>query len=298
MSCGYCQNTVLLRLPPRPPDMMLVPRLHHEAIHTVSAMIVDGSPASIRRLRAAINDHPRIAVGCTARTIAAAIEQAAEHHPDVVFLDIGLAEDDRLAVARHLATWPAVVFVADRPDFAFEAFEFGAIDYLLKPIREERLRETLRRIDRFFAHSSGPSKGAGTGASSARLSSSDRVSIPSSPSKQRTKQLTKQRKTTELLPVADVIWIESLQNYSVVQLPGSDRRSIKRTLSEWATLLSEREFVRIGRSHLIQIAKIKSITSPCRNEVLVSFHGVEQPLRIGRAASSKLKRILRGSSPA
>jgi two-component system, LytTR family, response regulator len=274
--------------------MMLVPRLHHDAIHTVSAMIVDGSPASIRRLSAAIHDHPTIAVGCTARTIAAAIEQAAEHHPDVVFLDIGLAEGDRLAVARHLATWPAVVCVADRPDFAFEAFECGAIDYLLKPIREERLRETLRRIDRFFAHSSGPSNGAGGGASSARLSSSDRVSIPSSASTQRTTQ----RKTTELLPVADVIWIESLQNYSVVQLPGSDRRSIKRTLSEWATLLSEREFVRIGRSHLIQIAKIKSITSPCRNEVLVSFHGVEQPLRIGRAASSKLKGILRGSSPA
>ena len=253
-------------------------------------MIVDGSPTSIRRLRAAIKDHPRIAVGCTARTIAAAIEQAAEHHPDVVFLDMSLIDGDRRAVARQLGTGPAVVFVADRPDFAFEAFEFGAIDYLLKPIREERLRETLRRIDRFFAHVSGPSNGAGTGASSARLTSSDRVSITSAQSMQ--------RKATELVPVADVIWVESLQNYSVVQLPGSDRRSIKRTLSEWATLLPEREFVRIGRSHLIQIARLKSITSPCRNEVLVSFHGVEQPLRVGRAASSKLKGILRGSCPA
>jgi two-component system, LytTR family, response regulator len=269
---------------------MIVQRLHHEAIHTVSAMIVDASPTSIRRLRAAIKEHPRIAVGCTARTIAAAIEQAAAHQPDVVFLDMALADGDRLAVTRHLATGPAVVFVADRPDFAFEAFEFGAIDYLLKPIREERLRETLRRIDRFFAHSGGPSSGAGTGSLSARLSSSDRVSIPSPQSMQ--------RKTTELVPVADVIWVESLQNYSVVQLPGCDRRSIKRTLTEWAALLPEREFVRIGRSHLIQIAKLKSITSPCRNEVLVSFHGVEQPLRVGRAASSKLKAFLRGSCPA
>jgi two-component system LytT family response regulator len=98
--------------------------------------------------------------------------------------------------------------------------------------------------------------------------------------------------------VHDVIWVESLQNYSVVQLPGGDRRTLKRTLNEWAALLPEREFVRIGRSHLIQIAKLETITSPCRNEVLVSFHGVEQPLRVGRAAASKLKGIVRGSCSA
>ena len=236
---------------------MIVPRLHDEAVHALSAralsvMIVDGDAASVRRIRAAIKDHHRIAVRCTARTIATAI--------------------------------------AERPDFAFEAFEFGAIDYLLKPVRAERVRTTLQRIDRFFSHSQGLHAGEKKAPSADRLTPIGRVSIPSS-------QSTRQ-KTNEIVPVHDVIWVESLQNYSVVQLPGRDRRTLKRTLNEWAALLPEREFVRIGRSHLIQIAKLQAITSPCRNEVLISFHGVEQPLRVGRAAASKLKGIVRGSCSA
>ena len=274
---------------------MIVPRFHDEAAHALSpralsAMIVDAHAASVRQLRTAIKDHRGLAVRCTARTIPAAIEQAAEHRPDVVFLDLAVADGEGIAVVRHFATEPAIVIVADRPDFAFEAFEFGAIDYLLKPIRAERVRTTLQRIDRLFSPSQGLQVGEETAKSADRLTPGGRVSIPSS-------QSTRQ-KMTELVPVHDVIWVESLQNYSVVQLPGGDRRTLKRTLNEWAALLPEREFVRIGRSHLIQIAKLEAIASPCRNEVLIRFHGVEQPLRVGRAAASKLKGIVRGSCSA
>ena len=274
---------------------MIVQRLHDEAVHALSAralsaMIVDATAASVRRLSAAIKDHHRIAVRCTARTIAAAIEQAAEHRPDVVFLDLAVADGEGIAVARQFATGPAIVIVADRPDFAFEAFEFGAIDYLLKPVRAERVQATLQRIDRFFSRSQGLHAGEETAASADRLMPGARVPIPT--------QRSDRRKSTDLVPVHDVIWIESLQNYSVVQLPGRDRRTLKRTLNEWAALLPEREFVRIGRSHLIQIAKLQAITSPCRSEVLISFQGVEQPLRVGRAAASKLKGIVRGSCSA
>jgi DNA-binding LytR/AlgR family response regulator len=83
-----------------------------------------------------------------------------------------------------------------------------------------------------------------------------------------------------------------------VQLSGGARLQMKRTLTEWAALLPPNEFVRIGRSVLIHIAKLRTITSSSRNEVLVYFHGVEQPLRVGRAAASKLRLTLRGSCPA
>ena len=281
---------------------MIVQRLHDEASQTLSAMIVDADVASARHLKAVFalkgapklkgvfKDHPQIAVRWTARTIAAAIAQAEKHRPDVVFLDAAMANGEGFAMAQRLAAERAIVVVSDQPDFAMTAFDFGAIDYLLKPVSVDRLQATLRRLERLFSHSSEPSAGVGTESSSALMTSVDRVSIPA--------RRSGGRKSTDLVPVNDVIWVESLQNYSVVQLPGRDRRTLKRPLTEWAALLPEQEFVRIGRSHLIQIAKIKSITSPLRSEVLISFHGVEQPLRVGRAASSKLKGILRGSSPA
>ena len=66
---------------------MIVQRLHNEAIHTLSAMIVDADAAFVRHLKAVFKHHPQIAVGCTASTIATAIAQAKKHRPDVVFLD-------------------------------------------------------------------------------------------------------------------------------------------------------------------------------------------------------------------
>lgn len=269
---------------------MIVQRLHDEANHLLTAMIVGGTPALIRRLEAVIKDHPRIAVGCTAETAAVAIERASEHQCDVVFLAVATADGEGLAAARRLAPGRAIVIIADRPDFAFPAFEFGAIDYLLTPIGKERLRATLQRIDRFFFRPHELRAEVGTPSSPNRLRCTDRVPLQSHHSGQ--------GKTTELVPVTDVIWVESLQNYSIVQLPGGNRRSIKRTLTEWETLLPEREFLRAGRSHLIQLAKVAAIASPSRNEWRVHFHDVDQPLRLGRAAAGKLKAALRGSHSA
>lgn len=269
---------------------MIVQRMRHESPPHLSAMIVDADAVSIRRLKAAFKDHARIAVACTASSIAMAIEQAEEHRPDVVFLDGAMVDGEGIHAVRTLASGRAIVVVSDRPDFAFSAFEIGAIDYLLEPFSMERLRRTLRRIDGFFSRISPLPTDVSPASSPDRPALLDHVPIPS--------QVAGRRKDTVLVPVSDVIWIESLQNYSIVQLPGRERRQVKRTLTEWASLLPQQEFIRIGRSVLIQFAKLRTITSPCRNEVLVYFHGVEQPLRVGRAAASKLKATLRGSCPA
>lgn len=269
---------------------MIVQRLHDEANPLLTAMIVDGDLAFVRRFKAAIKAHPRVALECTARTMAEAVELVAKHHPDVVFLDVTVAGGKDLAVARRLSPGRALVVVSDRPDFAFEAFECGAVDYLLKPIKAERLRVTLERIENLFAGSHEPQAEAGPLSSPGRLTTTDRVSIPSRQSVQ--------GKTTDLVPVTDVIWVESLQNYTVVQMAGGDRRSIKRALTEWEAMLPTREFIRIGRFHMIQLAKLTAITSPSRNVCLAHFQDVGQPLQLGRAAASKLKATLRGKYPA
>jgi len=269
---------------------MIVQRLHHEAPKPLSAMIVDADAASIRRLSAALKDNVRLTVRCTAKTIPSAIRQAAEHRPDVVFFDVALANGEGVGVARQFAPGRAIVVVSDRPDFAMEAFEFGAIDYLLKPVSAERLQATLRRIERFLSSPDGLAADAASESSSDLPKPLDRVAIPS--------LHRGERKATDVVPVADVVWVESSQNYSIVQLAGGERRQLKRTLTEWAALLPPQEFVRIGRSVLIQLAKLRTITSPSRNEVLVYFRGVAEPLRVGRAAASKLKDTLRGSCPA
>ena len=269
---------------------MIVQRRRHEALQPLSAMIVDADTASIRRLSKALKESGRLTVRCTARTIPTALTRVEEHRPDVVFLDVALANGEGVGVARQLAPGRAIVVVSDRPDFALEAFEFGAIDYLLKPVSAARLSATLRRIERFLSQPDCLVTDTAPESSSGLSKPLDRVAIPS--------LHCDDRKATDLVPVVDVVWVESSQNYSIVQLAGGARQQLKRTLTEWAALLPPQEFVRIGRSVLIQFAKLRTITSPSRNEVLVYFYGVEQPLRVGRAAASKLKDSFRGSCPA
>lgn len=278
-----------LTAPPAPPDIMIEQRLHDEATPILSAMIVDADAAAIRRLKTAIKDHPRIVVAGTAHTMAQAVEQAAAQRPDVVFFDMAMADGQPLPRIGHPDDDPAVVVVSERPDYALAAFRFGAVDYLLKPITAAQLRETLQRLDRLFSHRMHQPLAAVMPTQPPRLRPTDRVPLTSRPSG---------RRTTDIVPVTDVVWVESLQNYTVVQLPGQVRRQMKRTLTEWAHLLPEPEFVRIGRSHLIQLAKLSAITTPTQNEWLAHFQGVDEPLRLGRAAAGKLKAILRGSCPA
>ena len=261
------------------------------ALASLSAMIVDSDPASIHRLEAAIKRNPRMSVGCTATSIATAIKQAATHHPDVVFLDVSMAGGEGMNVPRHLDSGQMVVVVTDRPEFAVAAFEFGAVDYLLKPVSAKRFHETLKRLHCLFAtrnKAAMPVEAAATTATAkhaSRLSITDRLPLFSSQTKQK-----------ELVPVADVLWVKAVQNYSAVQLLGRGRELIKKTLSEWELMLPQHDFRRVGRSHLLQIPSIRSTEPTSRRELLVYFHGDTQSLTLGRAATIRLKTVLKDAA--
>ena len=100
-------------------------------------------------------------------------------------------------------------------------------------------------------------------------------------------------RSVELVPVSQVAWIESLQNYSVVQLKGNVRRRLKRSLAEWTELLPQREFARVDRSHLLQLAALQTLESPRRSAVLVHCHEVARPLELGCAAGERLREAIR-----
>lgn len=259
----------------------------------LSTMIVDADPAAARRLRSALAALPGVSVTCAVHSLPAAIEQAAASRPDVVFLDASMEQGHGLDVARHLDPRQAIVVVTDRADYALHAFQSGAIDYVLKPVDRVRLRETVRRLGRLFgdrvtppARTSirTPDSAAPPAPKTGRLSITDRLPLP----RDRTAG-----RSVELVPVSQVAWIESLQNYSVVQLKGNVRRRLKRSLAEWTALLPQREFARVDRSHLLQLAALRSLESPRRSAVLVHCHDVARPLELGRAAGDRLRDVLR-----
>lgn len=114
----------------------------------IRALIADDEPRARQFLEKLLGEQPSVEIVGEARNGAEALSQAAALKPDVVFLDIQMPDLSGLEVARHLTgpDAPLLVFVTAYDQHAVEAFEVAALDYLLKPIRRERLAETVRRV--------------------------------------------------------------------------------------------------------------------------------------------------------
>jgi len=117
----------------------------------MKTLLVDDEPIARRVLREGLEAISEIEIVGEADNGAAALEKITEHRPDLVFLDLQMPTIGGLDVVRNLKSgknMPVIIFVTAYDRYALQAFEAGAIDYLLKPIRHERLIEALERAKR------------------------------------------------------------------------------------------------------------------------------------------------------
>ena len=115
---------------------------------TTNVLIVDDEPPARSRLRQLLTEIPGFSVAAEASHGEEALQIASEMRPDIMLLDIRMPGLDGLQVASHMATWahrPAIIFTTAYDEYAIQAFEAQAIGYLLKPVRRERLAQTLAR---------------------------------------------------------------------------------------------------------------------------------------------------------
>lgn len=112
----------------------------------ITTLLVDDEEMAIHRLRKALQQYPRINIIGEARDGASAIEFMNKRQPELVFLDIRMPGFNGFEVLNHLAYTPLIVFVTAYEEYAIKAFEKNSLDYLLKPVEEERLALTIQRV--------------------------------------------------------------------------------------------------------------------------------------------------------
>ena len=239
-------------------------------------VIADDEPLARDRLRAMLNNMPGISVVAEAGDGHAALHACAEHRPDMVLLDISMPGIDGLEAARHLAAFeprPAVVFCTAFDEHALSAFEAQAIDYLVKPVRQERLAAALERVRTFAA---GMAQNNGEEGSDGQ---------------RRTHLCARLRGSLRLIPIDDIHYLQADEKYVVVHhARGEDL--IEESLKSLETEFSER-FVRIHRNCLVarhEIIELRRIGDGHTQAVL--RHG-EQPLEVSRRCVAQLKETLR-----
>src|SRR5580693_8856081 len=113
----------------------------------LTTLIVDDEPLAREGLRMLLSQDPEVAAIHEARDGREAVAVIRETHPDLVFLDVQMPELDGFSVVKEVGAerMPEVVFVTAHDKYAIQAFEINAIDYLLKPVTEERFNQALRR---------------------------------------------------------------------------------------------------------------------------------------------------------
>ena len=233
-------------------------------------VIADDEPLARERLRSLLAGQPGVEVVAEAENGEQALHACAELQPDLVLLDIAMPGLDGLEAARHLATFeprPAVVFCTASDAHALSAFEAAAIDYLMKPVRSERLAAALERARMFLAGRNGQ---------------------PAAPSQQaRTLLCARLRGSLRLIPVDDIHYLQAEEKYVVVHhARGEDL--IEESLRSLEDEFSGR-FIRIHRNCLIARDRLQEVRRTPAGQVQAVLRDVPQPLEISRRCVAGLK---------
>jgi DNA-binding LytR/AlgR family response regulator len=220
----------------------------------VRAVIADDEPRARQFLERLLSEHAEVEVVGVAKGGAEALAQIGTLAPDVAFLDIHMPDLPGLEVARHLRgpQAPVIVFVTAYDQHAIEAFELAALDYLLKPIKRERLAESVRRIVQEVRTSRWPARGQDAAIQAAletpalkrRLETLRRLPV-------------RHRREVKLLDLEKVARIVSRDR---VVLACSEGREylVDYTLQELEQRLPEGQFVRAHRAALVNLDAIES----------------------------------------
>ncbi len=260
---------------------------------TFAALLVDDEPSANQGLRKLLLEHPHIQVVGAVNSVAEAI-LFLQQMPrlEVVFLDMEMPSGHGLELLPALHPAIHVVFVTASEAYARRAFDVGAIDYLVKPICPERLQDTVQRLTSRSALSDFED-----------AANEDEAASPlkgkPSPAKDATDTITiilsnPKRGVTQVIDIEQILWIESLQNYTKIYLREQTAGILlKRPIGLWEESLPTTHFSRLGRSIIVAIQQICSTEWRSREETLVYFRDSMAILAISRASATKLKKVLR-----
>lgn len=233
----------------------------------ITALIADDESLGRDLVRHMLGRHPDIQIVAECADGAQALAEINRHAPSVAFLDIRMPRLDGMALLDNLAEGkrPLIVFTTAHDGYALRAFQQHAFDYLLKPFDESRFNQSLSRVRERLRQ-----------LAAARMAEAVREALGSPPTVTREERLPPLervviRETGRIyfVEVADIEWLEASGNYVALHVAGGKTHLAHETMSHLETRLTARLFVRIHRSVIVRVDRIKELLPHFNGEYIV-----------------------------
>jgi two-component system LytT family response regulator len=223
------------------------------SVAPIRTLVADDQPLARERLLVLLAQEADVVVVATAATGPDAVTAIREHEPDLVFLDMQMPEIDGLGVIEAIGAdrMPTTIFVTAFDDYAIQAFDVHALDYLLKPFGRQRFEKALSRARQHLRRSR-----AQAVTDQFEALAKDFRTAPPGASRDRIVVRTSGR--VVFVDVDQIDWVEAEGNYVRLHV-GPESHLIRDTMNGMLARLSSERYFRIHRSRIVRLDRIQSL---------------------------------------
>lgn len=254
-------------------------------------LVVDDEHLARERLRSLLAADPEVELVGECADGRGAVKAIGELAPDLVFLDVQMPLLDGFGVVSEIGVnaMPAVIFVTAYDEYAIQAFEVHALDYLLKPFDRARFERALERAKEQLAVAG--RRGGGTLADQLRALLAEARSTRDAP-EGADRLVIRSRGRITFVPLGELDWIEAAGNYARLHA-GDETHLMRETMTDLADRLPAGEFVRVSRSAIVRIDRIRKLERQSHGEYEIVL-GDGTRIRSSRGYADRLEELLGG----
>ncbi|MFC2953403.1 LytR/AlgR family response regulator transcription factor [Marinicaulis aureus] len=266
----------------------------------IRVILVDDEPLALRGLKLRLQAFPEVEIVGECANGREAVKEIKALTPDLVFLDIQMPGLDGFGVVRAMigAPAPLFIFVTAYDKYAIDAFEANALDYIVKPVEEERLNDALHRAREALKSKVAASRESKLIEMLASLSDDDRdrikelINDPEWTDKQRYPERLsfKDGSKVVMLDADEIEWIDAAGDYMCIHA-GGKTHIIRETMKALQTRLDPERFQRVHRSAIVNVKRVKELHPHSNGEYfLILDNGGE--LKLSRSYKDVVARFL------
>jgi DNA-binding LytR/AlgR family response regulator len=252
--------------------------IHGEDTNKLRVLIVDDEYPAREELRYLLRSFPEIEVVGEAAQASEALELIRNIDYDLCFLDVKMPGESGVDLVKHLAELPhkpAVIFVTAYPDYAVEAFDLDAVDYLLKPFDQARLTRALQRL---VERGSESMPEGSSGAEPESVQTVDKIPVPD-------------RDRTVLVDADDIVYVTAARGYSYL-VTAQGRHLVPYSLADLERRLRGKRFFRTHRGYLINLERAKALEPDFNGGLQVVMDDERTRVPVSRRHARRLKHLL------